>query len=217
MPEGAARAGRQRIFLSHTSELRLVPRRRSYVAAAEAAVTRAGHVIVDMAYFPPASKPPAAVCRRAVEEADALVLIAGHRYGSLLPEPESISHTEWEFRVAQGIPIPRFVFLIDDHADGGKALAGGPQDAERQREFRRQLRDSGLTVATVDSPGALEAALEHTLNVAFDSTRPASGSVFGNISVRGSQNVLIGDRTVLNTAHPQRRSALRWLRQRLRH
>jgi uncharacterized protein DUF4062 len=214
MPETRPRAGRQRIFLSHTSELRSVPPRRSYVAAAEAVVTRAGHVIADMAYFPPASRPPAAVCRRAVEEADALVLIAGHRYGSLLPEPESISHTEWEFRVARGIPIPRFVFFLEDDADGGDALRGDAQDAERQREFRRRLRDSGLTIATVDSPGALEATLEHTLNVEFDSSRSASGSTFGDISVRRSRNVLIGDRTVLNAGDSQHRM-VRWLRRRL--
>jgi hypothetical protein len=47
-------AGGWRVFLSHTSELREFLRGASYVDAAERAVSAAGHVIVDMAYFPAA-------------------------------------------------------------------------------------------------------------------------------------------------------------------
>jgi hypothetical protein len=54
---------RWRVFISHTSELRDFPTgRKSYVAAAERAISAAGHVIVDMADFPAADPPPARVC-----------------------------------------------------------------------------------------------------------------------------------------------------------
>jgi hypothetical protein len=148
-----------RVFLSHTSDLREHPNERSFVAAAEAAVVRAGHAVTDMAYFVARDSEPAAYCARMVAQANLYVGIIGHRYGAEVRGCPHQSYTELEFETATQLEVPRLVFLLHDSA-------APPPDADhsdRQVAFRRRLQDSGVTTVWVHSPGELELSLLHAL------------------------------------------------------
>ena len=151
-------AGPRRVFLSHTSELREFPPGRSFVAAAEAAVSRAGDAVSDMAYFTARDDKPADFCQARVRGCDVYVGLIGLRYGSPVRDRPEVSYTELEFDAATEAGLPRLVFVLDEDAavpiPPARLLDGDPGLQARQRAFRARLLDAGVTAGKFASPGA---------------------------------------------------------------
>ena len=156
----------KRVFLSHTSELRDQPQRRSFVAAAEHAVTRAGETVVDMEYFTARDDKPA-YCRQQMQLADVYVGIIGFRYGSPVSDEPDKSYVELEFEIATEQGMPRLIYLLDKEANLQLPTAWlSDPDIEyekRQRGFRDHLMRAGSTIKTVESPDRLETLLFQAL------------------------------------------------------
>jgi TIR domain/Domain of unknown function (DUF4062) len=157
--------GPLRVFISHTSELRQYPEGRSFVAAAEGAVSRARCALLDMRYFTAREEKPASYCREQVGRADVYVAIVGFMYGSPVVDEPGRSYSELEFDTAGELGLPRLVFMLDEDAvlPLPRRFFFDPVYGERQQAFRNRVWDAGITMQRVASPGQLELLLFQAL------------------------------------------------------
>lgn len=157
----------RRVFLSHTSELREFPPGQCFVMAAEAAVSRAGDAIADMAYFTARNDKPTDYCKDVVKVCDIYAGLIGLRYGSPVRDRPEVSYTELEFETATETGLPQLVFMLDEEAalpiPFSQAYDLDPDLQARQRAFRDRLLNAGVTVAKVASPEQLELELLQAL------------------------------------------------------
>ncbi|HXM54799.1 MAG TPA: tetratricopeptide repeat protein [Candidatus Dormibacteraeota bacterium] len=155
----------RRVFLSYTSELHELPRDRSFVAAAEAAISRAGNVVTDMAHFTARDVQPAEYCARMLAASDVYVGIIGFRYGSPVRDRPDVSYVELEYDIATERQLPRLIFLLDEETvsplPANRII--DHQYGQRQQAFRTRLKDAGPTVAIVATPAELEGRLLQAL------------------------------------------------------
>ena len=151
--------------MSHTSELRQYPAERSFVAAAEQAVARAGDAVLDMAYFTAREYKPADYCREQLRRADLYLGIIGFRYGTPVRDDPGKSYTELEFEIATELGLPRLMFLLDEQAilPLPRPYLSDPEYDDRQHAFRQQVMAAGVTIRRVGSPGDLEVLLLQAL------------------------------------------------------
>ena len=173
---------RWRVFLSHTSELRDFPRGAPYMAAAEQAISAAGHVIVDMTGFPAADQPAAQVCVEKVRGCQVYVGVLGTRYGSPVRDKPEVSYTELEFDAATEAGLDRLVFLLDTDAEDVRIPPSELIDREfgaRQDAFRRRVQDSGLVTGSFASPAELGQLVERSLRDLAQSHRRPPGAPAG--------------------------------------
>ena len=180
---GSGDGGGRRVFLSHTSELRDFPPGNSYVAAAERAVSAAGHVIVEMADFPAADQPPAQWCINRVLGCDVYVGLLGTRYGSPVRDRPEVSYTELEFEAATEARLVRLVFLLDTGAADTNIPISALIDREfgaRQDAFRRRVEDSGLVTGSFSNPDMLGRLVERSLRELPMTRRRAGGEGDGS-------------------------------------
>ena len=103
------------------------------------ACVRARFMPISMEVWTAEDRPPREACSRHIEESDAVLLVVGHRYGTLVPG-EQRSYTEFEFDEALRLQKPVLAFVATKVSVDPNTL--NPNDVERMAAFRERLAGS---------------------------------------------------------------------------
>ncbi|MBI3913063.1 MAG: TIR domain-containing protein [Chloroflexi bacterium] len=130
------------IFVSSTFA-DLVNEREGVVAA----ITKLQHQYDSMEFFGARSERPIETCLAEVRRSNVLVVIVGHRYGSIVPEM-GISFTEAEYNEGYRLGKPSLVYVRDDNVPIlPKYIERDPEKMTLLEKFKDTLK-SRHTVAT---------------------------------------------------------------------
>jgi Domain of unknown function (DUF4062) len=72
-----------------------------------------GHIPVGMEMFNAADEEQWQVISRTIDQCDYYAVILAHRYGSTTPEGISFTEKEYDYAVAQGVPVLGFIIAED--------------------------------------------------------------------------------------------------------
>lgn len=151
--------GRKRLVLvGYTAELAQHPSSKSFVAAADSAVRRAGYEFNQLGDWAGARKPTAPEYRERVREFDVYISLLGFRYGPRVGGDRSPSYARLQFDTAVESRRPHLVFVImageypAPHSFFFDDAPGQPQQAFRNRV----LADDNLAKHQVTDPSQLE-------------------------------------------------------------
>jgi hypothetical protein len=172
---------RYQIFLSSTFT-DLQPER---VAVTQGLLRMQRCVPAGMELFPASSLPPWEVIRPILELSDYLILLIGHRYGSVTEDGLGYTEREYDYSFDLGVPVLPFLHgdaaaVSETHRDSD------PTTVARLEQFKEKVR-SRHTVQSWDSPDQLATRVVSSLYQQFEVT-PRPGWV------RGHQPEIVGDR-----------------------
>jgi hypothetical protein len=98
-----------------------------------------GHIPVGMEMFNAADEEQWAVITRTIDQCDYYIVIVAHRYGSTTPEGISFTEKEYDYAVAQGVPV--LGFMINDSARWpGDLVDKNEVTAEALQHFKSKMK-----------------------------------------------------------------------------
>ncbi|MFI5954382.1 DUF4062 domain-containing protein [Cryptosporangium sp. NPDC051539] len=197
--------------MSHTSEFAEYPADRSFVSAALEAVAHAGHVPVDMRFFPAADRTAAVESSGQVGSCDVYIGILGRRYGSIDENDEQRrSYTEAEYDTATALGLPRLIFTLAEDADVPGDLFTAATGGPRQDAFLQKARQNKVVQAF-----AQPQALGHQIYVAL---RALADGIPGPDGGRSLPKLRSVDRLMraVRTLGPELADGLEWTEESLR-
>lgn len=114
-----------------------------------------------MELFGASSLPPIETCLEAVRNSDIILVIVGHRYGSLVPEM-GVSYSEAEYYEGQRLNKTCLAYIIDDNVPVlPKNVEHDPEKIPMLERYKQTLR-ANHTVASFSN------AMDLSLSVAID-------------------------------------------------